>query len=87
MIRATQKPQEVKRDRCVRCGLIFGSQQCCPKCNVELERAYLAEPMRHLKEGYVCQFCALDMEHMPLQDINKEKPGWWKYNKTGEEII
>ena len=83
MIRANQDPDAVKRDKCIRCGLIFGAQYTCPHCQKELERAYLAEPMRHLKDGYICQFCAKDIDGKDPSEINKERPGWAKYNHSG----
>jgi len=74
---------EVKRVKCIRCGLIFGAQYNCPHCHKPLERAYTAEPMRHLKEGNVCQFCSAEIDQMALQDIAKEKKHWSKFEHSG----
>ena len=76
------KTKETKQ--CIRCGLIFGPQYCCPKCNVELQKAYLAEPMREMKQGSICQFCLADISELTKTEVSEEKKKWFLFNHTGK---
>jgi len=74
-------PKEIKQ--CIRCGLVFGLQYCCPKCHVELQRAYLAEPMRQMKEGNICQFCLVEIAELTNAEVSREKKKWFLFDHTG----